>query len=369
MLIDTVIANGGSGSTTGSIRKTGTGTLQLTGANTYTGGTIIDGGTVQLSVISANAQTVTATFSNGGVEGDILTFNAPITGTMAVGQTVTGTNIPNTPTGRQIARILNDYQVILNNTVGSSGNQTQSVTLGAVSRMGSLASGVTINSTGTLLIDANVTANNGVIVNTGGTFRNNGIYGGALTVHTGGTVAGSGNFTSAVTIVSGANLAPGNSPGLATFTSGLTLNTGSNFNFELIGNTSSGRGTNFDAVDVTGGILTLQSGVDFNITLNGSGSTVDFTDAFWTNNQSWLVFSNTNAPSIADTINIFNLGTVSVDSQGGIYTNYGSFSFSQSGNDIYLNWAAIPEPSTGILLAVGVAALWWLRRHRSSRPC
>jgi autotransporter-associated beta strand protein len=366
MLIDTVIANGGSGSTTGSIRKTGTGTLQLTGANTYTGGTIIDGGTLQLSVISANAQTVTATFSNGGVEGDILTFNAPITGTMAVGQNATGTNIQG---DRRIARILNDYQVILNGTAGTAGNQTQSVTLGAVSRMGSLVSDVTINSTGTLLIDANVTANNGVIVNTGGTFRNNGIYNGTLTVNTGGTVAGSGNFTSAVTIVSGANLAPGNSPGLATFTSGLTLNTGSNFNFELIGNTSSGRGTNFDAVDVTGGTFTLQSGVNFNITLNGTGSTVDFTNAFWTNNQSWLVFSNTNAPSIADTINIFNLGTVSVDSQGGIYTNYGSFSFSQSGNDIYLNWAPIPEPSTGILLAVGVAALWWLRRHRSSRPC
>jgi autotransporter-associated beta strand protein len=365
MLIDTVIANGGSGSTTGSIRKTGTGTLQLTGANTYTGGTIIEGGTVQLSVISANAQTVTATFSNGGIEGDILTFNAPITGTMAVGQTVTGTNVSS---GRQIAGILNEYQVILNGVGGNgtSSNQAQNVNLGAVNRMGSLASAVTINNSGTLLIDANVTANNGVTVNTGGTFRNNGIYGGALTVNSGGTVAGSGTFNSAVTIVNGANLAPGNSPGLATFTSGLTLNTGSNFNFELIGNTTSGRGTNFDAVDVTGGILTLQSGVNFNITLNGTGSTVDFTNAFWNSNQSWLVFSNTNAPSIAS---LFNLGTVSADSQSNTYTGYGSFSFSQSGNDIYLNWAPIPEPSTGILLAVGVAALWWLRRHRSSRPC
>jgi autotransporter-associated beta strand protein len=363
MLIDTVIANGGTGTTTGSIRKTGTGTLQLTGANTYTGGTIIDGGTVQLSVISANSQNVTATFSNGGIEGDILTFNAPITGTMAVGQTVTGTNVSGS---RQIAGILNEYQVILNGTAGSAANQAQSVTLGAVSRMGSLASGVTINNSGTLLIDANVTANNGVIVNTGGTFRNNGIYNGTLTVNTGGTVAGSGTFNTGVTIVSGANLAPGNSPGLTTFTSGLTLNTGSNFNFELIGNTSSGRGTNFDAVDVTGGTFTLQSGVNFNITLNGTGSTVDFTNAFWNSNQSWLVFSNTNAPSIAS---LFNLGTVSADSQSNTYTGYGSFSFSQSGNDIYLNWAPIPEPSTGILLAVGVAALWWLRRHRSSRPC
>jgi hypothetical protein len=121
-------------------------------------------------------------------------------------------------------------------------------------------------------------------------------------------------------------------------------------------------------VDVTGGggTFTLQSGVNFNITLNGTGSTVDFTNAFWNSNQSWHVFSNTNAPSIAS---LFNLGTVSTDSLGGIYTNYGTFSFSQSGNHIYLNWAPIPEPSTGILLAVGVAALWWLRRHRSSRPC
>ena len=40
--------------------------------------------------------------------------------------------------------------------------------------------------------------------------------------------------------------------------------------FELIANSASGRGTTFDGVNVTGGTFTLQSGVTFNITLNGS---------------------------------------------------------------------------------------------------
>ena len=363
MLIDTVIANGGSGTTTGGIRKTGTGVLQLAGTNTYSGGTVIDGGVVQVSRLQADARTgLSATFGGISVEGDVLTFLDPIARSVVIGQAVTGTGVNS---GRVVTAILNDYQVVLNGTVGSTAQAQSDIALGAVDRMGTLGTGAaTVNNTGTLLVDSGVTVNNTVTVNSGGTFRNNGIYGGSLTMASGGTLAGSGTFGTAVNMVSGSTLAPGNSPGLATFSNGLTLETGSNFTFELAGNTAAGRGTSFDAVDVTGGTFTLQSGVNFNITLNASGSSVDFTDSFWSSNQSWLVFDNATNPSIAA---LFALGTITTDSNGVSYSAYGSFSTSQIGNDIYLTWTAgaIPEPSALATLAgLGALGLAAIRRRK-----
>lgn len=360
MVVDTVIANGGSGTTTGSIRKTGAGTLQFTGANTYSGGTTIDGGTLQLSTISASAQSgLTATASNGGPASNVLTFNRPITGTMVVGQSVTGTGIT---TGRFITGILNEYQVQVNGAGGTGANVVSTdVALGSVSRSGSLGGGaVTVNNTGTLLVDAGITVGNTVTVNTGGTFRNNGTFNGTLTVNSGGRIGGSGTYASAVTLGTGTRLAPGNSPGLTTFSSGLTLNTGANFDFELIANTTAGRGTNYDGVDVTGGAFVLQSGVNFNIQLNSAGSAVDFANSFWASDRQWLVFDVVNDPG---TLPAFNIGTVSQDSLGQNASSYGTFSTTQIGNNVYLTWTAIPEPSTSMMVLGGLAALYWLRRR------
>ena len=125
MLVDVPIANGGSGSATGSIRKTGDGVLELTANNTFSGGVIIDGGTLKLGRIKADAQSgLSGTFVGTGIEGHTLTFAAPITGTMAVGQLVTTDNINWISNGRQIAAIINDHQVILNgaSTVGNIGS-------------------------------------------------------------------------------------------------------------------------------------------------------------------------------------------------------------------------------------------------------
>ena len=169
MVIDTVIANGGSGTTTGGLIKTGNGTLMLTGSNTYTGGTTVNGGTLQLGSITAAAQgNLTGTFSSSGVEGEIITFAAPITGTMAFGQTVTGTNIG---ANRTIAGILNDYQVVVNgSSVGTANSAATDIALGAVDRIGSLAGNVTINSGGTVLVSANTTFASGssIAINSGG---------------------------------------------------------------------------------------------------------------------------------------------------------------------------------------------------------
>jgi hypothetical protein len=183
-------------------------------------------------------------------------------------------------------------------------------------------------------------------------------------VNTGGTLGGSGTFSGAVTIASGGALSPGNSPGLATAAAGLTFDTGSSFNFELVADTTTGRGVSFDGVDVTGGILTISSGVTANLVFNGTGSTVDFSSSFWDSAQSWLVFDNANTPT-----GLFGSITASNDSLGaGFATTGGSFNFSTVGNDIYLNYsAAIPEPSTYAMFGMGLGALWLLRRKNSRR--
>ena len=227
MLIDVPIENGGSGTTTGSLKKTGDGTLLLTAANTYTGGTTIDGGTLHLGSITAAAQSnLTGTFSNSGVEAEILTFAEPITGSMAVGQTVTGTNIN---TNRQIVAILDDYRVILSGSVGTNTNKAATdIALGAVSRVGSLAGDVTVNNTGTLRIDAGSSVAGNVTVNTGGTLKGNGTVGGNVTVNTGGTVA------------------PGNSVGTLNVSTDATFTTGSIFDIEIASASS------FDQLVVSG---------------------------------------------------------------------------------------------------------------------
>jgi len=83
----------------------------------------------------------------------------------------------------------------------------------------------------------------------------------------------------------GRDARPGNSAGIETFASGLTLSSGSTFNWELTGNTTSGRGTNFDGVNVLEGNLTIDTGLNFNIVVNFAGSLVNFDDpSFWSSN-------------------------------------------------------------------------------------
>ncbi|MEQ1852183.1 MAG: autotransporter-associated beta strand repeat-containing protein [Chthoniobacteraceae bacterium] len=163
--------------------------------------------------------------------------------------------------------------------------------------------------------------------------------------------------------------APGNSPGLQTVNGNLIYGTGSMVNLELGANLSTDtagiRGVHFDAVDVTGA-LTIGTGVTSNLIFNGVGSAVDFADAFWTSDRSWLVYdaATLSSGSIFDTI------TATVDSLGGTMTP-GAFSWNQTGNDVYLKFTAggpapVPEP-TGVaigLLCVGVAAS--RRRRRSA---
>lgn len=219
---------------------------------------------------------------------------------------------------------------------------------------------ITVQNGGRLRINNNLLANTTLPV-------------GTVTVANTGTLSGSGTVERATTIQSGGTLAPvsgisttGGGAAVMVYTAGLAMQTGSNFGFDLYSNTTSNRGVTggFDGINVTGGALTIEQGVVFNLAFNGTASTVDFTNAFWDTDQQWLIFSNTNAPTIPLSGNIFTLGSISNDASGNSFSvTGGAFAFLKSGNDIYLTYSTIPEPSIWLLLGAGLTWLLICRRR------
>lgn len=111
-----------------------------------------------------------------------------------------------------------------------------------------------------------------------------------VSVSSGATLSGTGTLPS--TTVSGTH-APGTSPGLQTVSGNLTYAGGSSINMEFVSNAIGTRGTDHDAIDVTGD-LTFNATTALNLAFNATGSAVDWTDAFWrysrTGGNGWKLF-------------------------------------------------------------------------------
>ena len=178
----------------------------------------------------------------------------------------------------------------------------------------------------------------------------------------GGTLGGNGSFGSAITVGSGVHLAPGNSVGLLTFNSGTTWGPSGNFDIE-IQSANGTRGVGYDAINVTGGLTfnaTLGSPFVLNlISLDVSGNPGAVSDFNSGNGYAWLIAQT-------DGITGFNAANIQI-----VTTNFtntlgvGAFNVSTVGNNIYLNFSPVPEPSTYALLGLGLSLglLRYLRRR------
>ncbi len=246
-------ANGAGGEISGAIsdsnatkrtlEKVGTGTLILSGNNTYQGPTKITTGTLVADHANALGNGGTITFSGGTLQ---YTANS-------AGQD-------------WASRIKNSGSAIVLDT------QANAVTLGALDSTNT--AGLTKLGTGRL----NLTGTNGYTGTTtvsAGTLSVNGSLASAnVYVNNSGTLGGTGTLSGAVSVASGGHLAPGNSIGTQTQAS-LTLASGSilDFQFGTAGTLASPG--NSDRIAVTGALTlpTNASGITLNVidNLNDAG--------------------------------------------------------------------------------------------------
>ena len=238
--ISGVVSNyDGAGGVAGSLAKTGTGTLVLTGANTYTGETRVgsngggDGGTIQLSGagklgagtatvysgtldLNGTTQTVSAIALANGISGapsaniligsGTLNLDGSQNGSVSFSANTNNVGATISGVGGGILNLNRNRNFLINDSTNASVDLTVSaiiangdITARNVSKTGTgtmefsganTYTGTTSVSAGTLLITGNATAATGTItVSALATLAGNGTIGGAVTVSNNGIVA------------------------------------------------------------------------------------------------------------------------------------------------------------------------------------
>ena len=367
----------------------GNGTLLLSGANTFSGPTAVTGGILSLgnSLALQNSPLDTATSVTGSTSAGLRTTVTTLTlgGLTGSGNMAASGGIFTTSTGGYGSVTT----LTLNPGTGASPEYSGSITNGA-SGMNLIKSGAgtqTLSGTNTYTGATNVAAGmlliggsgsmnstSAISVAAGARFANNSSTALALapTLSGNGTgsravYGGTGTLNAALTLDNvGDVLSPGNSPGVMTF--GVNQSWGSySYDWELNDWAAKVAGTNIDQISITGNLAltgaTPGSYILNVLSLTGgdvSGAVPNFSDV----NNSWTILTTTGGISgfSADYWTINAAGFTSSP------TATGSWSVAQSGNDLVLNYVAVPEPATIVLVASGAAIVGSLlaRRRRGS---
>jgi autotransporter-associated beta strand protein len=352
----------GSNATNGlTLRPNAGTTLVISGANTYLGNTTIistNTGSVKLDGGNDRLPTATKLVLGGSNVSGILDLNGR-------NQTVAGLSVAGTGSANEIksATAANltvnttDASVFSGKISGATAltkTGTQSLTLSG----NNTYTGTTAVNEGTLVINGNQsTAIGNVSVNNAGT-----------------RLKGTGTIGGDTTFNAGAIHSVGNSVGKQTFDDGtstnLTYAQGSIFEWEL-GSTlkdsdtvGAVRGTDWDAVNVSGTLGTTGSGAIFRVVLDG---TTTFADGFWAQDRQWLdIFKTSDAGSEVNFQSIFtSFQHYNYSGAGGSLADlgspgtYGSFSIDGS----TLKWTAVPEPTSALAGLLITAGLLRRRRH------
>lgn len=182
------------------------------------------------------------------------------------------------------------------------------------------------------------------------------------------TLSGSGTVVGGMSIAG--TLSPGSSPGTLS-TGDQSWENGGNYNFQMQ-NAGGTAGTAWDLVAISG-VLDL-SGLDangFNInlwTLFSSGPDVNGNAAGFdaAQNYSWNIATATGGISGFDADDfVINVGAANGAGGWSNPINGGEFTVTTSGNNLVLNFTAVPEPSSMLLIGLSGLALTMRRRRNA----
>lgn len=336
------------------LRKDGTGTVTLRGVSDYSGDILIDSGALEVASGSAIAD-----------NGSVLLFSTNSTGTLLVSasETIGGLYAGSTNSSAKVNIAAGQSLTVASGAFNSS-------IVGAGSLVKTSGGNLTLGGNTSTYSGGTTVSSGALIVNGSGSTGS-----GVLTVAAGASLGGSGSVAGAATIggvhspgtkvwTSGA----GTSAGAQTFSNNLTYTELSSFAWELLANTAQARsrGIDYDGVNVEGNLI-FNGSVTLDLSFNSTGSSVDWNDALWAVDQSWVLFQV--SLSTSREINL-QLNPVDwVDANGTSFSSVrGSpgtaFSVVKSGENVLLNYNAVPEPSTyALLLMTGAGVLWWARRR------
>jgi fibronectin-binding autotransporter adhesin len=326
----------------GSLRKSGDGYLRLEDpVNLFTGSVTISAGSLGIAGIS-----------NGGQPGYLGAASADPANLVFDGGTLSLFTIGTTQTtdrGFSIAAGKTaTFMVANNSSLRFSG--AVPVTTG----------GLTMAGNGVLILAGNMAFAGAARVNAGtlvidgtlgpGTYPSDSVYAAA-----GAVLGGSGTIRRDV-YISGTH-SPGSSPGIQTIGGAVVYNAGATVEWELVASTTDGRGTNYDGINGNGSVAHFLGSTAMNLVFNLPGSTVKWSDGLWGANRQWVVYSGFVPVGFEN----FTLTPTNwADSTGMLFNDAlpdSTFTLTQSGQDIILNYTGVPEPSTGALLALGALAL------------
>ncbi len=226
-------------------------------------------------------------------------------------------------------------------------------------------SGATLINAGTLAIGSSgsIASSSSIKIASGAKLDVTG-RGNNFSIASGQSLAGGGTISGNVTI-NGIHT-PGFSPGIQTFDSNLTYGSGSSVVWELIGNTLDGRGTNYDGIDVAGD-LNFSGPTTISLDFSLTGSSVDWTSSFWEGSRlgtaGWKIFSAGGDITGFTNLSLDSLLLDGAERSLASVRQNASFFLYEGTDGVYLNYNAIPEPST-TLFAVLTSGSLLLRRRR-----